>query len=110
MNARFMARLTALMLPILSRKPRLKERSLILNTSAGGMVGLPWLVMYGATKAFNWSFSCGLARELEAHLETNHIDCLAIIPGDVRSQGNCEGVPDNEPRWDHFGQCIVDKV
>jgi len=110
MNARFMARFTALMLPILSRKPRPKDRSLILNTSSGAMVGVSWLVMYGATKGFNLSFSRGLTRELEAYPETNHIDCLAIIPGEVRSQGNCEGVPNSEPRWDHFGQCIVDKV
>ncbi|KAH7360189.1 hypothetical protein BKA65DRAFT_180478 [Rhexocercosporidium sp. MPI-PUGE-AT-0058] len=110
MNARFMARFTALMLPILNRKPRPNERSLILNLSSGAMMGLPWLVMYGATKAFIWAFSCGLARELEAYPETNHVDCLAIVPGEVHSQGNCEGVSDSEPRWDHFGQCIVDKV
>ncbi|KAH8811318.1 hypothetical protein F5884DRAFT_270485 [Xylogone sp. PMI_703] len=109
-NARFMARLTAMMLPILSRKSGPKDRSLILNTSSGGMVGTPFLVMYGATKGFNWSFSCGLARELEVYPETKHIDCLAIIPGEVRSQGNSEGVPESEPKWDHFGQCIVDKV
>ncbi|KAH6709392.1 hypothetical protein DL95DRAFT_381738 [Leptodontidium sp. 2 PMI_412] len=110
MNARFMARFTALMLPILSRKPRPNERSLILNTSSAAIVGMPWLVMYGATKAFNWAFSCGLARELEAYPETNHIDCLAIVPSEVRSQGNSEGVSESEPNWDHFGQCIVDKV
>jgi 17beta-estradiol 17-dehydrogenase / very-long-chain 3-oxoacyl-CoA reductase len=105
-----MARLTALMLPILSRKSRTEDRSLILNMSSAGMVGLSWLVMYGATKAFNWAFSCGLARELELHPETTHIDSLAIIPGEVLSQGNSEGVSSSEPRWDEFGQCIVDKV
>jgi 17beta-estradiol 17-dehydrogenase / very-long-chain 3-oxoacyl-CoA reductase len=110
MNARFMARLTALMLPILSSKPGPKERSLILNLSSSAKVGVPWLVMYGATKAFNWAFSCGLAHELQASPETKHIDCLAIIPGEVRSQGNSEDVSESEPRWDHFGQCIVDKV
>jgi 17beta-estradiol 17-dehydrogenase / very-long-chain 3-oxoacyl-CoA reductase len=109
MNARFMARLTASMLTILSRRSSPKERSLILNVSSGGMVGVPWAVMYGATKAFNWGFSCGLARELEASPETNRIDCLAIIPGEVRTQLNSD-VPDSEPSWDHFGQCVVDKV
>lgn len=110
MNARFMARLTASMLPILSRKPTEGERSLIINLSSAAMVGVPWLVMYGATKAFNWSFSCGLARELRAQPELNHIDCLAIIPNEVRSQGNCEGVSSSEPDWEYFGQCIVNRV
>jgi 17beta-estradiol 17-dehydrogenase / very-long-chain 3-oxoacyl-CoA reductase len=109
MNARFMARLTTLMLPILSRKSGPKERSLILNVSSGGREGMPWAVMYGATKAFNWGFSCGLARELEASPETNHIDCLAIIPGEVRTQLNND-LPDSEPSSDHFGQCVVGKV
>lgn len=114
-NSRFMARLTALMLPILTRRDinstsSKSERSLILNLSSSGHVGPPWLVMYGATKAFNRAFSYGLARELEAYPETKHVDCLAIIPGEVRSQGNSQGVPESEPRWDEFGQCIVDKV
>lgn len=110
MNARFMARFTALMLPILSRKPGPNERSLILNMSSAGKVGLPWIVMYGATKAFNWAFSHGLARELKASEETKHVDCLAIVPGDVRTQGNSEGVSESEPRWDEFGELIVRKV
>lgn len=109
-NARFMARLTALMLPVLSRKAGPEERSLILSMSSSGHVGVPWLVMYGATKAFDLAFSRGLARELEAYPETKHVDCLAIIPGEVRSQGNSEGVSESEPRWDYFGQLIVRKV
>jgi 17beta-estradiol 17-dehydrogenase / very-long-chain 3-oxoacyl-CoA reductase len=109
MNARFMARLTVLLLPILSRKPRSKDRSLILNISSGGRIGLPLGVMYGATKSFNWGFSCGLARELEASQDTNHIDCLAIIPGEVRTQSNTH-IPNSEPGWDQYGQCVIDKV
>ncbi|KAG0646180.1 putative short-chain type dehydrogenase reductase y4eK [Hyphodiscus hymeniophilus] len=109
-NARFMARLTALTLPLLSRNSRPEDRSLILNMSSAAWVGIPWIIMYGATKAFNLGFSCGLARELKASPDTSHIDCLAIVPGEVRSQGNCEGVSDSEPRWDQFGQCIVDKA
>jgi 17beta-estradiol 17-dehydrogenase / very-long-chain 3-oxoacyl-CoA reductase len=110
-NARFMARLTALLLPVLSRAATAPgERSLVLSLSSAGMVGVPWLVMYGATKAFNWAFSCGLARELAADPATRHVDCLAIIPGEVRSQGNCEGVSEKEPRWDVFGEQVVSKV
>ncbi|KAJ9145018.1 Very-long-chain 3-oxoacyl-CoA reductase [Pleurostoma richardsiae] len=110
MNARFMARLTALMLPVLSQKGGPEERSLIINMSSGAWVGSPWLVMYGATKAFNLGFSRGLARELEVEPATRHVDCLAIVPGDVLSQGNSVGVPSSAPNSDEYGRCIVHKV
>lgn len=118
MNARFMARLTALMLPLLSRRDegvgekeqQKNRRALILNTSSIGMVGLPWIVMYSATKAFNWAFSRGLSRELEADPATRHVDCLCVVPGDVLSQGNSVNVPSNAPTWDYFGRCVVRKA
>ena len=80
------------------------------TVGSAAWVGIPWLIMYGATKAFNLAFTRGLSRELQANVKTNHIDCLAIIPGEVRSQGNSKGVSEREPTWDHFGQCIVNKV
>ncbi|UNI23791.1 hypothetical protein JDV02_009589 [Purpureocillium takamizusanense] len=110
-NARFMARLTALMLPLLSRTPsRPGQRSLILNMSSAGHVGTPYLAMYGATKGFNLSFSRGVARELSINRATQHVNCLAIIPGDVFSQGNSRGVTPNAPRWDAYGRCLVRTV
>ncbi|KAL0935750.1 short-chain dehydrogenase [Colletotrichum truncatum] len=116
LNARFMARLTSLMLPILcntggtSKQPRLRQRSLILNISSGGMIGSPWLVMYCATKAFNWAFSISLARELEASKETSHVDSLCVVPGDVRSQGNCIQSTKGAPDSDTFGRLIVERT
>ncbi|KUI57416.1 Very-long-chain 3-oxoacyl-CoA reductase [Cytospora mali] len=120
LNARFMARLTTLMLPVLIERGAgidsrgmsfgTHRRSLILNMSSAGHIGLPWLIMYGATKAFNLAFSRGLSRELEADPETRHIDCLAVVPGDVRSQGNCMGVSKGSPDSDIYGQYIVEKV
>ncbi|KYK56383.1 hypothetical protein DCS_03383 [Drechmeria coniospora] len=111
-NARFMARLTALMLPLLSRRRRgdADERSLILNMSSAGGVGVPYLAVYGATKAFNLAFSRGVARELDASPSTSHVDCLAIVPGDVLSQGNSKGVSSLAPRWDDYGRCLVGTV
>ena len=67
-------------------------------------------MLYGATKSFNWALSVGLARELQAHPETAHVDCLAVVPGEVHSQGNRQGVPANAPRWDEFGRDIVLKA
>ncbi|KAK3681053.1 hypothetical protein B0T22DRAFT_473808 [Podospora appendiculata] len=122
LNARFMARLTARMLPLLSRRrpsgpsdtKTTPNRALIINVASLGMVGLPWLTMYGATKAFDFALSAGLARELAAHPATAHVDCLAVVPGDVRSQGNSAengiAVPANAPVWDAYGREIVLKA
>ncbi|KAK0662104.1 hypothetical protein QBC41DRAFT_235377 [Cercophora samala] len=90
LNARFMARLTNLVLPLLSSSStrQKNERSLILNVSSAGRVGMPWIVMYSATKAFNYAFSVGLSRELDDDPATAHIDCLAVTLGEVQSQAN----------------------
>lgn len=107
-NNRFMARLTALMIPVLLKTSSTKDqRTLILNLSSQGMAGVPFIVMYGATKAFNHGFSVGLARELAASPETSSVDCLAIIPGDVLSQGNSKGVTEAAPKADYFATRIV---
>ncbi|KKY30796.1 putative estradiol 17-beta-dehydrogenase 12 [Diaporthe ampelina] len=120
LNTRFMARLTALMVPVLAHNGSGSDergmsfgthrRSLIVNLSSAGNVGLPWMVMYGATKAFNLAFSRGLARELEMSPKTQHIDCLCIVPGDVRSQGNCLGSSKGSPDSDTYGGYIVNRV
>lgn len=120
LNTRFMARLTSLMIPVLAHNGSgvdehgksfgTHRRSLIINVSSVGHVGLPWMVMYGATKSFNLAFSRGLARELETSAGTRHVDCLAIIPGDVRSQGNCLGSSKWSPDSDTYGACIVNRV
>lgn len=113
-NARFMTRLTALMLPVLARRregaKEGEERSLVLSLASGGMYGLPWLQLYGATKAFNWALTVGLAREFEAERGLRHVDALVVVPNEVRSQGNSRGVPKNAPLWDEFGRNIVLKA
>lgn len=120
LNVRFPTRLTTLMLPVIIHRGSgvdsegisfgTHRRSLILNISSGGFIGLPYLVLYGATKAFNWSYSRGLAREMEADPSTSHVDVLGILPGDTRSQGNIFGVSKWAPDAEKFGQCIVEKT
>lgn len=108
MNSRFMARLTALMIPVLTRKRgNSAERSLIINLSSAGHAGLPWLTLYAATKAFNLALSRSVSRELISSESTQHIDCLAVIPGDVLSQGNSKGVAKGSPTADEYGRCLV---
>lgn len=113
-NAVFMARLTALVIPQLARRRAEAlsgaERSLVLTMSSAGRVGLPWLTMYGACKAFNWALSVGLSREFAAEPATTHVDALCVVPGEVRSQGNSQGVALHEPTADVFGRNIVLKT
>ncbi|KAF4971407.1 hypothetical protein FZEAL_9858 [Fusarium zealandicum] len=111
LNARFMAQLTALILPILSRKPENpSQRSLVLSMSSGGWIGLPWLSMYCGTKAFNLAFSRSLAREFEYSSTTSHVDSLAVTPGDVLSQSNRLGVAQGTPTADIYGKYIISTV
>lgn len=113
-NAVFMARLTALLIPQLARRRAEAllgtERSLVLSVSSAGRVGLPWLTMYGACKAFNWALSVGLSREFAAEPATAHVDALCIVPNEVKSQGNRQGVPAQEPTADVFGRNVVLKT
>lgn len=118
-NARFMARLTTLMMPVLTHRGAGSDqgmsfgthrRSLILNLSSGAMDGCPLVVLYSATKAFNWAFSRALGRELEANPETAHMDVLAVLPGEVNTQGNGAGLQRSVCEAEHFGRLIVEKA
>ncbi|MCJ1380265.1 hypothetical protein MMC17_003368 [Xylographa soralifera] len=79
LNNRFMARLTRLLLPTLSSN----GPALIMNLSSGGRLGLPYQVMYAASKGFVSSFSTGLAREMKTL--GLPVEVLAITPGNVRT-------------------------
>lgn len=119
LSARFMARLTALLMPVLAHRGAgvdqgmsfgTHRRSLVLNVSSQAKAGGPLLVMYSAVKAFNFGFSRALAREVQTNPETAHIDVLAVVPGDVRSQGNCVGLHSSACDAEYFGRCIVNKA
>lgn len=104
-NARFMAHLTPLMLRAFTS--RAETRCLILNISSGSHSGFPWVSLYSAAKAFVLAFSTAIAREAGADPATRHIDCLAVIPGDVRTQQNHVGLEGSPPSWDEYGRCLV---
>lgn len=120
LNVRFPARLTTLMLPVLAHRGAgvddhgmsfgTHRRSLILNVGSGDMLGVPYLVVHGATKSFNYSFSKGLARELEMDPKTRHVDVLAVVPGDVQSQGNSVVLSRWTPDSETFGKWVVEKA
>ncbi|KAF3931748.1 hypothetical protein ABW19_dt0210046 [Dactylella cylindrospora] len=103
-NARFMAQVTRVMIPVLSQNPR----SLIINISSGARIGIPYVVLYSATKAFNWALSTGLAREFAA--TGVPIDCVAVVPGDVKTDGNKFGLPKGTPLAAEYGKMLFDRV
>lgn len=113
MNARFMAQLTRIMLPELSSGPVFSSRpnsarSLIINISSGARSGLPWQSMYSATKAFNAGFSMSLSREFKA--TGLPIDCIAVVPGDVATDGNYTALGYWTPTARVYGEMLLNRV
>lgn len=83
MNLRFATHLTSKLLPILQAN----SPTLILNVgSATGEVGLPFLSVYSACKAFNGTFSRALAWEVGSAMTNSgegEIEVLGILVGGV---------------------------
>lgn len=103
-NAGFMARLTALLLPMLAAN----GPSLIINMSSGAYIGIPWLVMYCATKGFVSSFTAALAREMRA--EKLPVDVVALAPGNVRSRGHSVALAWNCPSSRVFAKVALGRI
>ena len=103
-NARFLPRITRLAVPVLARNCP----GLILNISSGGQIGVPYMVMYSATKGAVTSFSKALAREMKA--EGMPIDVLAVIPGDVQSKSQPIPTAWNVPSSRAFAQATLDRI
>ncbi|KAK6217042.1 3-ketoacyl-CoA reductase [Colletotrichum tabaci] len=104
LNARFMARLTHLMLPILARN----GPSLVLNVGSLATEGLPGLVMYSAAKGFVKSFTRALAREMKA--EKSPVDVLYLGTGEVRTNINDVAVRSSTPEARPFAKAVMDRV
>jgi 17beta-estradiol 17-dehydrogenase / very-long-chain 3-oxoacyl-CoA reductase len=104
LNARFMTHLTRLVLPIL--KINASPRSLVINISSVGRLGMPYLSIYSATKAYNAAFSASLTREFR--IFNTPIDCLAIVPGEVHTDGQRFAAP--SPSAKRFASAIVSCV
>lgn len=83
-NARFPARLTTALLPLLTAKKN--EPTLVINMgSIAGEIALPYMVIYNAVKAFNHSFSRGLGEELR--LQGYNVEVMGVISGPVDTAG-----------------------
>lgn len=89
LNARFMAHITRLTLPLLIGNAKSDGgRSLLLTTGSPGRSGLPWVGPYSGSKAFNSGFSNSVKEEM---IVLKHpVDVLCILPGDVQTSGNAK--------------------
>lgn len=105
LNDRFMTHLTRIMVSHL--KANAAPRSLILSLSSGARMGIPYVSVYTATKAYNYALSTSLSREF-THLGYP-IDVLAILPGEVLSDGNRAGMNNALLAHDFAGH-IVNRV
>lgn len=104
-NNLFTCNITHILYPVLKKN----GPSLILNVCSGASgLGLPWLATYSGTKAFTESWSKAIARETE--ILGHSIDCIAILPGDVRSRGNIWGAYPSSPTSREFAKMALDRV
>ena len=89
-NARFPVHLTNLLMPtLIENKP-----ALILNCGSGASVfGVPYLVTYSATKAFNEGFTKGLAAEMACEGLDKDIEVKCFTIMNTRSAGNTAEMP-----------------
>lgn len=104
LNARFLARITRLVLPFLPRK----SPSLIMNVSSGANVGMPWIVIYSGTKGFVTSFSKALAREMK--MEGLPVEVVALTMGDVQSGSNITPLSWKTPSSRGFARATLDRI
>lgn len=103
-NTTFMVQLTRIMIPTLDRN----GPSAIINMGSVAEVGSPWLVLYGACKAFVTSLSTGLAREAIAR--GWKIDCLGILTGEVYSETNNYAMAPGSPTARQYAKIVLDRV
>ncbi|KAI0830424.1 NAD(P)-binding protein [Hypoxylon sp. FL0890] len=104
LNARFMAHVSRIMLP------RLAENSpaLMLNLSSAARMGIPGVAPYSGCKGFIISLTAAMAREMAA--AGSRVDCLAITPGDVRTQSNTIGLTPGSPDARQYAKAMLDRA
>ncbi|XXG97339.1 hypothetical protein Hte_003636 [Hypoxylon texense] len=104
LNARFMAHVSRVLLPRLAAN----GPSLVLNISSAARMGIPGVAPYSACKGFILSLTAAMAREMAA--AGKQVDCLAIIPGDVRTQSNTVGLTPGSPDARQFAKAMLDRA
>ncbi|KAI6085629.1 NAD(P)-binding protein [Hypoxylon rubiginosum] len=104
LNARFMAHVSRSLLPQLAAN----GPSLMLNVSSAARMGIPGVAPYSGCKGFIISLTAAMAREMAA--AGKQVDCVAVIPGDVRSQSNTVALTPGSPDARQYGKAMLDRA
>ncbi|KAF1350012.1 putative short chain dehydrogenase/reductase [Delphinella strobiligena] len=105
LNARFPAQLTRALMPLLIAN----SPSLVINmTSVLALKGLPYLGVYGPSKAFNYCFSQSLGAEMLA--DGHDVEVLGIIVGNVTSGRNKDHIVGVTCDSAHMARVALDRV
>ncbi|KAI1337677.1 NAD(P)-binding protein [Xylariaceae sp. FL0016] len=103
-NARFMAHMSRILLPRLASS----GPSLMINLSSAAKMGIPGVGPYSGCKGFIISFTTAMAREVAA--TGQDVDCVAIVPGDVRTQSNQIAVTPGSPDGRQYAKVMLDRA
>lgn len=82
-NARFPVRLTAALLPVLTAESN--APTLVMNLGSMATYGLPYSVLYSATKSFNLTFSAAFGREMKSR--GHDVEVLGFVVGTTNTTG-----------------------
>lgn len=108
-NIRFTTYLTQNFLQQLEDNARdVGGRSMMLNISSISDIGIPYLAIYSASKAYITCFTKALDTEMKA--EGIPIDMKVVIPGSVDSPNSKIGVSFTQPSSDQMGREIVQTI
>lgn len=103
-NMRFSALLTAALLPILAQN----QPGLIINTDSTSAIGMPYLSVYAATKAYIAAWSFGLKAEMQA--EGLDIEVHDVESGTTQSNQNRTAESLANPSARTFARAAIAKV
>lgn len=103
-NMRFSTLLTAALLPVLAQH----QPGLIINTGSTSAIGMPYLSVYAATKAYIAAWSYGLKAEMQA--EGLDIEVHDVESGTTQSGQNKTKESLTTPTAKTFARAAIDKV
>ncbi|KAI0161443.1 NAD(P)-binding protein [Xylariaceae sp. FL1272] len=100
-NARFMSHVTRILLPNLA----VYGPSMVLNISSAATMGVPGIAPYSACKGYIVSMNRAVAREMAATKQP--VDCLTILPGDVKTPSNHISLTPGAPDANTFAKAML---